>query len=189
MTVRTAERIALELEAAKSQLAQLEADADKPFFWNRAYPLIVSSIPLMANNVSFAEFVVDQGTTFYAKSLEAHYIVSGTLAEDSSPATITIPETVRSNIFDFTWMIRDSGTARDWGNLPLPSSIIMGGNINALDFMNGQAFLPGGSKVTLTINATRYNAAEINLYTGLSAVDSHSLRVVMTGIAVRDGAL
>lgn len=181
------DKIAVRMAAAKKELEALQKDPDKPDWWNRAYPAKVT-LPLSTGTVAFGQFTVDPGTTFFAKTIQAVYEVSGVLAEDSvTNATLVIPESMRPQVFDYTWRVRDSGTDRDWSNLPVPSSVLRGGNVNPMVFLNGQARIRGGARVQFTVNPTFFDSTSTS--TGVQTVSNHSLTFVLTGVAVRDGVL
>ena len=187
------EKIAARREKAMARLAQLQEESEKPLWWNRAYPLDIA-MPLFTGTssgggypASFGEFNTDVGATFFALGIEAIYSVSGLLAEDgTSPATIPIPESQRPIIFDYTWSIRDSASDRDWMDRPLPSYVIRTGNLGMIG-IGGQARLAGGTKVQFTVNPTYFNASPTT--TGIVEFSSHTLQMVLSGIAVKDGVL
>lgn len=186
------EKILSRREKAMARLAQLQADSEVPLWWNRAYPLDIA-MPLFTGSAtgggypaSFGEFNTDAGSTFFALGIEAEYTATGILAEDSSPATLTIPETLRPLIFDYTWTIRDSAFDRDWMNVAVPSYVIRLGNLGMFG-IGAQARLAGGTRVSFTVNPVFFNAA--STATGLKTFSSHTLQFVLTGIALKDGVL
>ena len=179
-------------KSASDRLNQLIASADKSLWWERAYPVDVD-LPLFTGSstdggypASIGVINIELGTTFYVLGLEAPYTCTGVLSEDDSPATLTIPETLRPSIMDYTWTIRDSSTDRDWCNIPLPSAVIRTGNLGMFG-LNAQAKLSGGTRVTVTVNQTFFDAN--SEASGLKTFSSHSLQFVLTGISVKDGAL
>ncbi len=180
------------LDEAEEELLDLEADPDKPLWWNRAYVIDIP-LPLFINTAVFGTFTVDADHEFFVLGQEAFYSATGLVTETvdvspvTSPATLVIPESLRPLIFDYTWMLHDSGTDRDWGNLPLPSSVFRNGNMHGLNYNGGQARLRGGTLVTATINPTFFDVN--STATGLSDFESHSLQIILSGIAVRKGAL
>ena len=193
-------------KAAKDKLDKFIADGEKCLWKERAYPVDIP-LPLFSGTVanggypvSIGVINIDLGSTFYVLGIESSYTITGKLLEDGvgdgntppgilvagSPATLTLPETIRPWVFDFTWTIRDSATDRDWCNVPLPSGVIRTGNLGYSN-AGGQARVAGGTKVTVTINPTRF--VTTNNLSGLYDIDSHSLQFVFTGIEVKDGAL
>lgn len=187
------EKLAARRDRAMARLAKLQADSEEPLWWNRAYPLDVV-MPLFSGSASgggypasFGEFNTDSGSTFFALGIEAPYTVSGVLAEDGvTPATLTIPESMRPAIFDYTFGIRDSASDRDWMNTPIPSYVIRMGNLGMFG-IGGQARLPGGTRVSITVNPVFFDAASAS--TGITTFSSHNLQFVLSGIAVKDGVL
>lgn len=189
-------------KAARERLDKFIADEDKCLWRERSYPVDVP-LPLFSGSanggypVSIGVINIDLGSTFYVLGIESSYTVTGTLLEDGfsngvtviyagSKATLTLPETIRPAIFDYTWTIRDSATDRDWCNVPLPSAVIRTGNMGYFG-VAAQARVAGGTKVTVTINPTLFNQS--SQLSGLYNFDSHSLQFVLTGIEVKDGAL
>jgi hypothetical protein len=177
-------------KAAEKRLEDLAREDDKPPFWNKAY-LMTVPLPMFAPNAAFGSFTVDNGTTFFAKGIEAHYECSGELSQliplNNSPATLTIPETLRTLIMDYEWTIRDNGTGRDWSNLPLPSAVLRSGNVQGMWFSRGQARLRGGTLVTITTNLSFFDAASDA--SGLKNITSHSLQFIVTGVSFRNEVL
>ncbi len=144
-------------------------------------------LPLFTGMAAQGVLNIDAGETFYVLGIEAPYTCIGVLSEDgSTPATLTIPETLRPLIFDYTWSIRDSGDDRDWSNIAVPSEVIRTGNIGRNEIM-AQKRLPGGTKVTVTINSTFFDST--SQATGLSDFTGHSLQFVLSGVSVKDGVL
>lgn len=161
-------------------------------WWERAYPVDIS-LPLFSGSAgdggypaSVGVLNIELGTTFYVLGIEAPYTCTGNLSEDGSDATLTIPETLRPLIMDYTWTIRDNAMDRDWCNVPIPSSVIRTGNLGMFG-VNAQARLSGGTKVTVTINQTFFD--KNSTASGLKTFSSHSLQFVLTGISVKDGVL
>lgn len=174
------------------RLAKLQADSELPLWWNRSYPVNIA-LPLFTGTTAGGGYPaasgvlnIDTGITFFALGLEASYTVNGLLTEDDSPASLTMPESMRPRIFDATWTIRDSGTDRDWSNLAVPLSVIRTGNMGNFA-VGAQARLAGGTKVTITVNPTYFDST--STATGLKTFSSHSLQFVITGVAVKDGVL
>ena len=176
-------------------------DSGKCLWYERAYPVDIV-LPLFSGTVADGGYPVsvgiiniELGATFYVLGVEASYSATGTLIEDGnqfatppfdgSPATLTVPETIRASIFDYTWTIRDSATDRDWCNAPVPSGVLRTGNLGMYG-QNAQARVAGGTKITVTINPTYFSN---NSLCGLNSITSHSLQFVFTGIEVKDGAL
>lgn len=195
-------------KAAKYRLDKFIEDEGKCLWKERSYPVDII-LPLFSGNpvgtdgypVSIGVINVDLGSTFYVLGIESSYTVTGTLLEDGvgdaggavvspgSKATLTLPETIRPFVFDYTWTIRDSATDRDWCNVPIPSGVIRTGNLGYFN-AGGQARVAGGTKITVTINPTLFNnnSATANVC-GLDQLDSHSLQLVLTGIEVKDGVM
>lgn len=178
-------------KAATARLDKFLEDEGKCLWRERAYPVDIL-LPLFSgstNNGGYPASVgvlnIEAGSTFFALGLEAPYTCSGKLSEDNSSATLTIPETLRPLIMDYTWSIRDNSTDRDWSNIPLPSSVIRTGNMGMFG-LNAQARLSGGTKVTITVNQTFFDPN--STASGLKTFSSHSLQFVLTGIEVKDGA-
>jgi hypothetical protein len=179
-------------DAAMKKLQKFEDDNEKPNWINRAYPVDID-LPLFTGSstaggypASFGVFNVDSGSTFFALGIEAFYTCTGVLSEDNSPATLTLPETLRPSVFDYTWSIRDSITDRDWSNIPLPSAVIRTGNMGLFG-IGAQARIGGGTRITITVNPTYFDSSSTS--TGLKTFSSHSLQFILSGIAIKDGAL
>lgn len=196
--------IAARHKAAKDKLDKFIEDQDKCLWKERVYPVDIV-LPLFSgtNNtsgypVSIGVINIELGSTFYVLGVEASYTVTGTLLEDGvgdnmggviyagSPATLTVPETLRPFIMDYTWTIRDSATDRDWCNVPIPSGVLRTGNRGYFN-ANAQARVAGGTKVTITVNQTFFD--QNSKQSGLYELKSHSLQFVLTGVEVKDGAL
>lgn len=185
------EKIMARLAYARKRLGQLEQDDERPQFYEHSYPVDIP-LPLIDPSASgaypaaYGTVEVNSGVTFFAIGVSASYTVTGVL-DDSSPATLTLPESLRPLVFDYTWMMRDNGSDRDWGNLPLPSALMRGGNMRGFRFGCGHSRMVGGSQVLITINPTFFDLN--SSATGLSTFTSHSLQVELVGVEVRDGVL
>lgn len=191
-------------KAATDRLDKFIEEGDKCLWWERAYPVDIE-LPLFSGAsgdggypVSIGVINIELGSTFYVLGVESSYSVTGTLIEDGypafppnpafdgSPATLTVPETLRPFIMDYTWTIRDNATDRDWCNVPVPSAVLRSGNLGCFN-QNAQARMAGGTKVTITVNQNYFNASSVE--SGLKTISSHSLQFVLTGIEVKDGVL
>jgi hypothetical protein len=186
----TVEQLNARLEYAKKKLAQLEADDAKPQFYEHTYPVDIP-LPLIdpssgAFPAAFGTMEVNAGVTFFPLGISASYTVTGIL-DDGSPATVTVPPSLMPLIFDYTWMMRDSSTDRDWGNISLPSSLMRGGNMTGFRFGRGHGRMSGGTQIIVTINPTFFSAS--STATGLAEFTSHSLQVELVGVEVLDGVL
>lgn len=185
MEMREWDAVRARLERARRSFENVLVDEQSWMRW-RMFPIDIP-LPMVAPDVATGTVSTDIGSTVFVMGIEAHYVVSGTLEEDESPASITIPETQRTKIMDYHWMLRDESTNRDWGNLPLPSSLMRSGNINPFKFMGAHARLRGGTKVTATINLDFFTSSP--LLVPLVDVKSHTLQVILSGIEVKDGVL
>jgi hypothetical protein len=120
--------------------------------------------------------VVDGGTNFYCSTIESSVRFTGnvrvnTIAPsgaapiytEGQPATITLgygnpnPGTnegiYRQSMFSFDWFIRDTGSDRDWQNVPQPDVFLCSGRLGPL-ILPAFSRVKGGSEVEATVTPT-----------------------------------
>jgi hypothetical protein len=193
----------MNLDEADAKLASLVkrlAALSDDELWKNHNVVVDIKLPIAvvngAGNAAFGSQTIDNGWEFYCVGPpSAHYSASGVLAIDgTTPATLAIPESMRPDMFDFTWNVRDNTMGRDWCNLPMPSSVLSTGNMGFRRF-NGQdgtelrarAKMRGGTRIDVTINPIFFNPASFT--SGLQTIVTHKLQFIFSGVYVKEGVL
>ena len=136
---------------------------------------------------------VKKDTIFYAKSFSHAFSVKGTRSDgfggpviQSSP--ITLPETVRLNLFDYSFKIHDTGSDREWQDNWVPGSVLLTGNYNGLRLRKGHALCSPGSEISIDVDASTFGNSE-NI-THVTDITSQQLQIVIAGFEVpfKEGA-
>lgn len=172
------------LEACKARLRDLRQEPDAPLWKEMAYSVRVE-LPTITRIPAFGNCTTEQGWVFLCKEMQPNYEISGLLEEDhTSGCTIQIPESSRLVVFEYTWLVRDTGSNQPWSNLPVPSWVLRGGNMQGLRFIKGHRRVRGGSRIEFTINPTVINLS--SGFTGVSSPTGHALNIALRGVAIRD---
>lgn len=120
-------------------------------------------------------FVIDGGTNFYCNSVDSSVRFTGatriattvgggvgTVYAQGQPATITLgygvaspdagsAQCVRNNMLGFDWEIRDTGSDREWSNVPQPDVFLASGRLGPSDLpIFGR--MKGGSEIEVKIS-------------------------------------
>jgi hypothetical protein len=113
-------------------------------------------------------FFVDGGSRFYASSIESTFRVTGQAAVDDGgggtiagqAVTATLPwspvrdstrSSQRNGYFDFLWTIRDTGSDREWQNVPQPALFLLTGALSPL-YLPVPGVIRSGSEVFVNID-------------------------------------
>ena len=187
-----------EIAARRKKLEALENDIPKaaPFRYvvDFKFPYVEIRPALTRPTDEMVQtFTVKKDTKFYLKAIEIAYTASGPTPVFAGPdisISPTLPNQYRSQVFDFQWKVRDTGSDREWQNDFLPSAMLLSGNKTGLQFFRGHSFLSGGSEVYVTMGPVfHYNGAlgvDLGKYTGLSSIVEANLQVSFIGVGVQE---
>ena len=152
-------------------------------------------------------FVIDGGTNFYCNSVETSVRftgatrlctdvgqgVGGTYVE-GQPATITVgygvgsPDAsvgvVRNNMLGFDWEIRDTGSDREWSNVPQPDVFLASGRLGPTQLpIFGR--MKGGSEIEVKISPFLISLSQgiffLDIQTNISSIEDITVQVSFHG--------
>lgn len=134
---------------------------------------------------------VANGSIFRCAYMETFVKAIGTstepLTEQPLSVGITLPWNDRLELFDFFWTVRDTGTDREWVDLPQPSLFGGGGYVGPFWFPR-RIILGGGNRIVVGINPFRSLISSLsNLFTGPEAsIQKYNVLVSFVGHEVPD---
>ncbi len=107
--------------------------------------------------------IIDNGTIFRCAYIESFLRAVGTAADpftgDDVTMVATLPWNIRLTSFDYLWNVRDTGTDREWCNVPQPSLFGGGGYMGPL-WLPRRTALSGGTALYAQISPFRNTQPE-----------------------------
>jgi len=133
---------------------------------------------------------VETGTVFRCAAIESCLRVSGTGEDpyslDDVTVQVTLPWSQRLLYFDYLWSVRDTGTDREWMNVPQPSLFGGGGYLGPLWFPR-RVVLGGGTSIFTDIQPFLSLATPLgNTFFGGGSVVQYIVQVSFIGHEVPD---
>lgn len=125
---------------------------------------------------------VKKDTIFYVKSIGQSYTVVGKRLDLAQTARLTLAETVRLQMFDFKFKIRDTGSDREWQNDWVPGQLLFTGNYNSFRMREGHALCSPGSEVTIQVDAQCFGNPTFQ--SQVENITSQQLQIVLSGFEV-----
>jgi hypothetical protein len=102
------------------------------------------------NGIQEKGVTIESGTIFRCAYVESFVRAIGTGVDRFSGLPTVVQATLswdsRLNMFDFMWRLRDTGTDREWTNLPQPSLFLGGGYLGPL-WLPRRVVLGGGTQI------------------------------------------
>lgn len=181
MDVNEYMRLQKAIEERTKRVDELEKDRKHREESNFRYVLDYT-FPFDGTNIPAPQtrsFVVKAGTRFIVKAFEGVYGLQG-----DGQRTFIDPLTRYLGFFRFNFLIRDTGTDRQWSDHPMPDQVLLSRYLNPHIFGAGHAQLDGGSEVSVDIIPT-FSSSPANA-SPFTTITDHVLQVAFAGIQVNE---
>lgn len=147
---------ALKAEVAASEKTIADLQARKKAIRN--YRLVTQfDLGRVARFAMFPHFeqvaVARQGTIFYVKGMDVVLSAVGTNPITNTARTTVFSPPQRDAIIKFEYRLRDSGSDREWDNDWVPSSTMLGANVNGMRLDGAHGVVSGGSEIVVALRA------------------------------------